>query len=122
MLFFFQKSNIEFIGIKKEYQQNSIINFEIKNNSSDVLCYTITIEANINNQWKEISYNIDNPISKATRLYKTNSNSSQNISLDLKKVKNYIPFKFKEYRFSVNYYSKNKNDKIKLQSDIFLIK
>lgn len=122
LLFLFQKNDIELKGIKKNYQLDSIINFDIKNNSLNVLHYDIVIEAKVDNEWTEIAYNIDNPKSKASIWYKINSNSSKHINLDLKKVKNYIPFKFKEYRFSVNYYSKNKGNRIKLESDIFLIK
>lgn len=90
-------------NIKESYSVKDTLQVILTNKEKGSLFYYIGIECNINNEWREVVNDINNPKSKASVISQLRENEKKDVSFLIEKVLKDFVSNFDTYRLKINY-------------------
>ena len=116
------QADLSIVDLKQEYSANESIKILIRNNLQDSVYYYVSIESQIDDDWRELSYDITFSNSKSVRIHSLKQNESKEVIVDLKKMPSQLRnIRNKNYRLIV-YYSISQTGNFKtIHSNLFTI-
>jgi len=89
--------------IKESYSTNEALQVTLTNKTNESLFYYIGLECFINDEWREVVNDINNPKSKSSIISKLQVDEKKDVSFLIEKVlQDFIP-NFDTYRLKINY-------------------
>jgi len=98
-----EMNNIFLENLKESYSIKDTLQLSLTNKSKTPLNYFIGLECLIDNEWREIINDINNPISQASIVLKLLPNEKRNGEYLLVNVLNKYSSKYDTFRIKINY-------------------
>lgn len=98
-----EMNNIFIENLEESYSINDTLQTALINKSDELLFYYVGLECRINNEWREVVNDINDPESKSSTLLKLQVKENKDVSFLINKILgDFIP-NFDTYRLKINY-------------------
>ncbi|MGV8091136.1 MAG: hypothetical protein AB2L24_04645 [Mangrovibacterium sp.] len=98
-----EMNNIFIENLEESYSINDTLQMVLTNKSEELLFYYIGLECSINNEWREVVNDINDPESKSSIVSKLEVKEKKDVSFLINKVLDDFILNFDTYRLKINY-------------------